>query len=211
MIRPINEAVVVDAGRNQRGFARTTTVLLLLVLAGVGYLLFFGDAEVAEYVRSGLGVSGPKHAAVPAPLPPAQPVPAAPRNRRAGAASARTPVVPPPSAPTDGPASAPSLDPAAPLTNDVFNATDTEVIPPVPLRASQFVDTAPNLPPRRLIQIELLIDQSGVVEKALLRSSPNSINDVAAISAAKGLRFQPGTRDGHVVRYRRIMWYVLPD
>jgi hypothetical protein len=95
----------------------------------------------------------------------------------------------------------------------IYSETDSDVAPPVA--------TYPRLPsilpagtePRDLAVIELVIAPSGRVDTVKLRRAPTSISDsmllTMSLSAAKTWRFDPATKDGQPVRYRKSIWLVM--
>jgi hypothetical protein len=61
--------------------------------------------------------------------------------------------------------------------------------------------------------IDLVITRSGKVESVKLRRAPTTISDsmllAMSLSAAKTWRFDPATKDGQPVRYRKSIWLVM--
>jgi hypothetical protein len=201
-----------DTGRSSVGS------LLVLALVGVGGFWVFHNSD---WIANGInGRSTPGASVAPAILPPpaaggtTASAPAA--SRKAKTAAPRRPTrgsEPAFTAPVDSTAPArPIVAEPVPRSEVVYGVDDADVVPPAPLRKSQMVDALPpGVPARRAVVIELLIDDEGLVEKALRLSPRNPINDAVAVSAAKGLRFRPGTKDGQAIRYRKVMWYVIPE
>ena len=91
----------------------------------------------------------------------------------------------------------------------VYGVDDANVTPPVPI-----YQRPPSLP-RELLTIlkslnkptimSLTIDETGSVEKAVVRVSTHSSYDVLLIRAAAMWKYRPATRDGVPVRYEKIV------
>jgi TonB family protein len=118
-----------------------------------------------------------------------------------------TPVAP---APTAVPP--PAAVPEAPAKVPVFYvAEDADVVPPVEVVR----DLPPWNPPSQLagtrfsgiLQIDL--DEFGHVERALVVQSVTPSYDSRLVAAAKTWRFQPATKDGISVKYRKNISVVL--
>ena len=131
---------------------------------------------------------------------------AAPRSTRAAPGAA-------PRAPVTSASSVPAvIEEPGPHSDVVYAAADLDIVPPTPLRMSQMVDALPpGVPSQRAVALELLIDEAGSVENVHRLSPPNPVRDAVAVSVAKGMRFRPGTKDGRAIRYRKVVWYVIPE
>ena len=57
----------------------------------------------------------------------------------------------------------------------------------------------------RMNIMELLISETGSVERVRLVAGPSRLPDVMLLSGAKAWRFQPASRDGEAVRYRALV------
>lgn len=116
----------------------------------------------------------------------------------------------PPPAPAPTPAPAPPRAPAAvvPEGPRVYAASDANVIPPIVIQQS-----LPPYPGKLLTAhsgvIELLIDENGVVETAMMRQSVSPQYDSLALNAAKMWRYRPATVNGVPVRYRKAVAIAL--
>lgn len=101
-----------------------------------------------------------------------------------------------------------------PQTNaQIYSDADAGVVPPVA--------TYPRLPsslpegtePGDLAVIDLIISPGGNVESVKLRSAPTTMADTMiltmSLSAAKTWRFEPASKDGQPVRYRKSVWLVM--
>lgn len=104
------------------------------------------------------------------------------------------------------PAAAPSA--AASVLNRparVFSAADIDVTAPQTIR--QQVPTVPYTLSRTMAAsqasgvLEVLIDEKGNVEQAVMRQTVNPIFDAAVLAAARSWQYRPATKDGQAVRY----------
>lgn len=93
-------------------------------------------------------------------------------------------------------------DPAAP----VYSPGDPGVRPPVSLRPRYWLDAPDHVPSDGLARVEILVSAEGEVESARMVGGEPSYFDGMILSAVKGWRFQPATRDGRPVRYRQRVW-----
>jgi TonB family protein len=90
----------------------------------------------------------------------------------------------------------------------VFTMADSKVSPPVIIRQ--------DLPyyPRsfglmREGALDILIDESGVVEEAVMRTSANPRYDTLALAATRNWKFKPATLDGAPVKFRKTITVAL--
>jgi TonB family protein len=110
---------------------------------------------------------------------------------------------PPPPLParaTEIPAVPPVI--AAPAPSKIYDADEAGVVPPVAIRQ----DTPPfrgviNRPLSGLL--EVVINEQGVVESAVMRGHTTSTYDSAVLSAVTAWRYQPATVDGKPVKFRK--------
>lgn len=119
------------------------------------------------------------------------------------AAKAIAPPPPPPAVVAEPP----PLD----RTPRVYSAQDTDVVPPITVRQS-----VPAYPGRVLQSgaavIEVVIDESGGVESAVMEAGLNPMYDRLALTAAKAWQYQPASRNGKPVKYRkRIQISLVPE
>ena len=92
----------------------------------------------------------------------------------------------------------------------VYSSTDADVEPPLLLH--------PQIPANlmlagesRLNIMELLVSETGLVERVQLIAGPSRLPDVMLLSGAKAWRFKPASRDGEAVRYRALVsWAGTP-
>ena len=92
----------------------------------------------------------------------------------------------------------------------IYSGKDADVEPPLLLH--------PQIPTNlmlagedRLNIMELLISETGSVERVHLVAGPSRLPDVMLLSGAKAWRFKPASRDGEAVRYRALVsWAGTP-
>lgn len=91
----------------------------------------------------------------------------------------------------------------------VYSVTDSDVAPPVQIYP-RFAEATARASPNAL-PVEVVINESGRVESAVLGRRPTSIGEAVTgtirLGAAKRWRFRPATKDGQPVKYRRIVWF----
>ncbi len=116
------------------------------------------------------------------------------------AATPPKPAAPPP---------APEPPPVAPApVRLVFDASDPQVTPPVTLRQELPPyprEGAPGRMPPRTGAIELVIDELGRVERAIIRQPISAVYDPLLLGATTTWRYKPATKDGSPVKYRKII------
>ena len=127
-----------------------------------------------------------------------------PQLDRAGAAA-------PIATTTEAPAAAPpaSQATAAVVDDTIYSAADRDVIPP---------QTEERLPgptisswTTRTNAMEVIVSQTGAVERVRLVTPPQRMPDMFALSRAKVWMFKPAMKDGRPVRYRLLLtWEVNP-
>jgi hypothetical protein len=196
-----------DSGRSLIG------PLLLLGLVVVGGIWV---AQNSNWVARVITDQPSAHASRPiVPSPPPRGKTAPPPKAKPGASTriTRAGSKPALSDPVSSDTPAPTVtEEPVPHAAVVYGADDLDIVAPTPLRLSQMVDALPpGVPSQRAVALELLIDESGSVESVHRLSPPNPVRDAVAVSVAKGMRFRPGTKDGHAVRYRKVVWYVIPE
>jgi len=107
--------------------------------------------------------------------------------------------LPPPSAPATAPPTIPQ--PAPPR---IFSGDDGDVAAPVAER-----QTLPEFPAQLTVSrngvLELVIDERGAVESAVMRVSMNPRYDRLVLEAARSWRYSPATHGGVPVKYRKSM------
>jgi TonB family protein len=117
------------------------------------------------------------------------------------AVTASAPPPPPPPPPAPEPVQVAPPPPAAPR---VYTAVDTNVVPPIPLQQD-----LPPYPGQLIIprqgMIDIVIDETGVVQAASITQSVTRQYDVLAVAAAKTWRYRPAMLNGVPVRYRKAV------
>jgi hypothetical protein len=109
---------------------------------------------------------------------------------------------PPPPAPV--PVAAP--EPAVPAAPRIYQASDRNIVPPITVR--QFLPPFPNnaaIPKQAQGVIEVVIDETGAVEQALIRVPLNAAYDRQAVIAARSWLYQPATLNGKPVKFRKAV------
>jgi len=92
----------------------------------------------------------------------------------------------------------------------IYSQSDSNVTPPAFLY--------PQLPPQTLSgfqpdmnTIELIVSETGTVERVRLLSTPKRMPDMMLLSNAKNWVFEPALKDGRTVRYRlELSWTATP-
>jgi len=123
---------------------------------------------------------------------------AAARSAQAAAAARVTAVTP-----------AAPVAPAAPV---IYTADDKSVVPPVDIERRLPMWNPPTVMARTTEYrgvLELVIDERGAVESAILRKPVAPTYDQVLLLAAKGWKFQPATRNGVPVKYRKNIDILL--
>ncbi len=113
-------------------------------------------------------------------------------------------------APKPAPVPEPPPQPPAPPVKAVYDGSDTYVTPP--LMQKQDIPTFPlyQQPGTAAQQvrpgvIEIVIDESGRVERAAMRQQMSPTYDPILLSAATSWRYKPALRDGVPVKYRKLI------
>ena len=118
------------------------------------------------------------------------------------AVTAATPPPPPP-APDPVPAPAPVVVPAR-----IYTPKDAEVVPPTIMR--QELPPFPGLIPlEKQGTIEVVIDETGAVEAAVMRQKVSPGYDALAIATAKTWRYRPASVNGVPVKFRKIITITI--
>ncbi len=98
---------------------------------------------------------------------------------------------------------APTAPPAGP-SDGIFGVNDTNVATPIILQQS-----IPAVPRKVVVPtqvaVEVIIDETGSVESAVMKISTNSPYDQIVLAAAQKWRYQPATLQGVPVKYRKIV------
>jgi len=121
------------------------------------------------------------------------------------AKAATPPPAPPPPAPAPVVAQAPP--PAAPPTAAparVYTAEDRTVVPPMVISQS-LPSFRGVMPVERVGRLEVVIDETGAVESAVMTATVNNVYDKAALAAARTWRYTPATVNGQPVKFRKLV------
>lgn len=109
-------------------------------------------------------------------------------------------------APPPPPAAATANAPGAsvPTPPRIFTVTDANIVPPTIIR--QALPAFPRKPVA-LIQgvVEVVIDEKGQVEASAIRTSMDPKYDSMALAASRNWRYQPATREGVPVKFRKLV------
>ncbi len=102
--------------------------------------------------------------------------------------------------------------PVAPPAPVIYSADDKSVVPPADVERRLPMWNPPTVMARTTEYrgvLELIIDERGAVESAVLRKPVAPTYDPVLLIAAKSWKFQPATRDGVPVKYRKSIDILL--
>jgi protein TonB len=120
------------------------------------------------------------------------------------AAKAAAPPPPPLPAPVVA-AAAPPPPPAAPR---IYTGGETGIVPPVVVNQA-----LPPFPGQVIIprngKLEVIIDESGAVESAVMTGSVNQNYDAMVLTATKAWRYRPATLNGLPVKFRKTVQITI--
>jgi TonB family protein len=135
------------------------------------------------------------------------------RLSEAEVAAAAKAAVPPPA-----PAPSPASPPAAPAAQDsapllrIYSTADRDIVPPLELERKLPAWVPPNPVAQRTLfrgVVEVIIDEKGAVESAVLREPVSRYYDAALLESTKTWKFRPANRGGLPVKYRMLFEVVL--
>jgi TonB family protein len=109
---------------------------------------------------------------------------------------------PPPPAPIV-PVAPPPPPPPAPAPH-IFSGDDRNVIPPSVINQTLPLFPGPVVVPRSGI-LEVLINENGEVESAVMTDSVTSGYDRLVLAATRTWRYKPASANGHPVKYRKMV------
>ena len=136
------------------------------------------------------------------------------RLSEAEVAAAAKPLPPPPPPPASPPAAAggpPAAADSAPVFR-IYSAADRDIVPPLELERKLPAWVPPNPVAQRTLfrgVVEVIIDEKGAVESAVLREPVSRYYDTALLESTKTWKFRPANRGGLPVRYRMLFEIVL--
>jgi tetratricopeptide (TPR) repeat protein len=116
------------------------------------------------------------------------------------------PPKPEPAPPAPTPVAAAAPESAAPAAPRIYQATDKGIVPPITVRQNlpPFPSTAA-VPKQAQGVLEVIIDETGAVEQALIRVPLNAAFDRQALLAAKSWLYQPAMMNGKPVKFRKAV------
>jgi len=119
---------------------------------------------------------------------------------------ATTASAPPPPLPAAAPAPVP--EPVVPKAPRIYTSSDGDVSPPVAVRQDLPAYPGQVVIPRQGL-LEVLIDENGLVEGAVMRVSVSPHYDQLAVAAARAWRYRPATLNGAPVKYRKAVQVTI--
>jgi hypothetical protein len=90
----------------------------------------------------------------------------------------------------------------------IYSSEDVNVVPPLALR-QVFPPFPARLVPAGQGVVEVIVDETGIVESAALRHPVNPQYDAIVLGAAKTWLYKPAMLDGFPVKYRKMIQIVL--
>jgi tetratricopeptide (TPR) repeat protein len=127
------------------------------------------------------------------------------------AAEAKAAATPAPAAPPASLPAAPATDLSTPLFR-IYSPADKDIVPPQELERRMPVWVPPNPVAQRTLfrgVIEVIIDEKGAVESAVLREPVSRYYDAQLLESTKTWKFRPANRGGLPVKYRMAFEVVL--
>jgi len=98
----------------------------------------------------------------------------------------------------------PPPQPVVPAPPAIYTAEDRTVVPPAAI-----TQTLPSFrgvsPIERVGRIEVIVDETGAVESAVMTASVSSAYDKLAVAAARNWRYTPASVNGKPVKFRKIV------
>jgi hypothetical protein len=196
------------------------TSLAVKASDAVGTTLVKGISAVSETVGLGRLVPAGEASAPPAVKPvPSAPAAAKATRRKPSPESEAFRIFDLPEAPASPTALVPDIAPVpalAPEPTDgvvvdetVYTPADSSVAPPIGIRPQLPRVLPEDIRKENLSQIELVILPDGTVGSVKLLGARKSVLEGMLLSAAKAWRFQPATRDGRPVSYRKNVWIAM--
>jgi TonB family protein len=113
----------------------------------------------------------------------------------------------PPPAPPPAPVAvvqAPPPPAPVPMPPRIYTADDRTVVPPAII--SQSLPSFRGVTPvERIGRLEVIIDETGAVESAIMTTSVNTAYDKLAVAAARSWRYTPASVNGVPVKFRKLV------
>jgi TonB family protein len=113
---------------------------------------------------------------------------------------------PPP--PLPAPVVVAPLPPPAPVAPRIYTGGETGIVMPVVVNQS-----LPSFPGQVIIprngKLEIVIDESGNVESAVMRESVSQTYDAMVLSATRNWRYRPATANGTPVKFRKTVQITI--
>jgi TonB family protein len=98
--------------------------------------------------------------------------------------------------------------PVKPALPRVYSPDDPSIVPPIIVRQMLPPYPAQNVPNGQGV-VEVIIDETGAVETAVMRVSVNPIYDRVALAAARTWRYKPASVNGVPVKFRKDIQITL--
>jgi TonB family protein len=113
---------------------------------------------------------------------------------------------PPPPAPAPVVVAPPP--PAVPAAPRIYTGGETDIVPPVVIKQA-----LPSFPGQVVIprngKLEIVIDESGNVESAVMRESVSQTYDAMVLSATRAWRYRPAMANGTPVKFRKTVQITI--
>jgi len=118
---------------------------------------------------------------------------------------AQTSAAPPPPPPVELPPPPPPPTPVVPSPPRIYTGAEAGILPPVPVHQvlPPFPTSNAFAPSEGLV--EVVINEQGAVESAVMRSSLGSMYDRQVIAATKTWQFKPAMLNGKPVKFRKAI------
>ena len=129
----------------------------------------------------------------------------------APAAAPGTAPAEPAATPSSAPASTSSDTPPTDAATQSTAPKPTDIIPPVAIAQAlpRATDATVPLGAAQTILLDIVIDETGRVERAEVRRSVNRLYEAQLVAATRGWRYTPATQAGRPVKYQRTLEVTL--
>jgi TonB family protein len=115
---------------------------------------------------------------------------------------------PPPPPPAAAPVAAPQAPPPPPAAPRIYTGGETGIVPPIVINQA-----LPSFPGQVIIprngKLEVVIDEIGAVESAVMTGSVTQNYDAMVLAAAKAWRYRPATLNGVPVKFRKTVQITI--